>query len=214
MPVADYLETMFRADAEAAAAQDRFFADGSDPERVGALRAAIEAAADAPPTAARTRLMRVADLCAQVPGPDMADTLVELADHADILVRDAAGRALVEAGFERYAEIARAIDRALDAERRGPAMEILPLVVAEIGEPSAVGILRRFLAHPDADVVASAIEGFAELGDPDGIPYVEELVDDDRKVSLDDTEETTTSLGELAEQTIMELGFDPDDEDG
>lgn len=213
MSVSDHLETMFRADAEAAAAQDRFFADGSDPERVEALRAAIARAADDPPAAAQTKLMRIADLCAQVPGPEMADTLVDLLDQPDPLVQDAAGRALVEAGYDRYAEVARAIDRALDGGRRGPAMETLPFVVAEIAEPSAIGILRRFLAHPQADVVASAIEAFAELGDPEAIPHLETLIDDERKVTLDDDDETSATLGELAAQTIEELGFDPEDED-
>jgi HEAT repeat protein len=76
-----------------------------------------------------------------------------------------------------------------------------------------VGFLRRFLAHPEPDVIASAIEASAELGDPEIVADLEKLVGDRREVTLDeagDEDALTTTLGALAEETIeeLELGFE------
>jgi len=167
---------------------------------------------------ARTRLTRLADLCAQIAGQATADKLVDILDAPDPLVQDVAGRALIERAYARYAEVAHAIDHALTSDRTGPSMELLPFVLAEVAEPSAVGFLKRFLTHPNPDVIASAIEAAAELGDPELIPALEPLTQDERQVTLDDEDETTTRIGALAEETIEELGAqhggDEGDDDG
>ncbi len=186
-----------------------------DKALVKALAEAVdEAAAHESASEASLRLYRLADLCAQVPGPEMADALIKILNYDDAAVRNEAGEALLDVAYDRYAEVARAIERALDATLQGPAMMELPFLVSEIGEPSAVPLLRRFASHPDPDVVAAAIEAIAELGDPAAIPVLEELVDDERVVSLDDdTEEGITStLGELAEEALEALsGAGPED---
>jgi HEAT repeat protein len=165
------------------------------------------------------RLERLADLCAQVPGPEMADQLVAILDDDAPHVRLQAAEALVDVGFERYAEVARAIERALSRGERGPAMQELPWVLVEIAEPSARPLIARFLQSQELDVVASAVEALAELGDPDAIRDLRPLIDDPRPVELgdddgddddDDDEGLTATLGDLVRETIAALEETPD----
>ena len=136
----------------------------------------------------------------------MADRLIQILNVDEAPVRVAAGEAIVDVGYERYAEVARAIERALDAGLTGPAAEELPWVLVEIGEPSALPLVRRFLAHERAEVVAAAVEALAELGDPAAVPALKPLVDDPRRVQVEDYEdETTATLGELAAEAVAFL---------
>lgn len=155
---------------------------------------------------AAMRIERLADLCAQVPGPEMIDALILMLDDDDPGVRVAPGEALVDVGYERYAEVARGIERALEAKRGGPAMSELPWILAEIAEPSALPLIRRFLGHDEGDVVAAAVEALVHLGEPDAIKVLEPLKNDKREVTLaDGDEEFTTTLGELVTEAIDEL---------
>jgi HEAT repeat protein len=159
------------------------------------------------------RLFRLADLCAQVGGPLMADALIRILNADDPHARNEAGEALLDFAYDRYAEVARAIERALDQTMAGPAMLELPFLLAEVGEPSALKLIRRFADHPDPDVVAAAIEAFAQLGDPAAIETLEQLTEDDREVTLeDDSDESITStIGELAEEAIHSLSASASD---
>jgi HEAT repeat protein len=160
------------------------------------------------------RLERLADLCAQVPGPRMTDALIAILGDREPRVRVAAGEALRDLGYERYAEVARGIERALDRTEEGPAMSELPWVLAEIAEPSALALIRRFLDHPSPDVAAAAIEALAQLADPEALPDLQRFVGDSRVVVIEDFEdETKTTLGELAEDALEMLGVRPDRED-
>jgi HEAT repeat protein len=159
---------------------------------------------------ATMRLERLADLCAQVPGPRMTDALIAILNDAEPRVRVAAGEALRDLGYERYAEVARGIERALERNWNGPAMSELPWVLAEVAEPSALSLIRRFLDHPSADVVAAAVEALAQLADPEALPDLERFVGDSRVVTIEDFEdETKTTLGELAEDALAMLGAPP-----
>lgn len=158
------------------------------------------------------RLERLADLCAQVPGPRMTDALIAILNDGEPRVRVAAGEALRDLGYERYAEVARGIERALDRNESGLAMSELPWVLAEIAEPSALSLVRRFLDHPSSDVVAAAIEALAQLRDPEAVADLERFVADSRIVTIEDFEdETKTTLGELAKDALQMLGYAPSD---
>ena len=160
------------------------------------------------------RLERLADLCAQVPGPRMTDALIAILDDGEPRVRVAAGEALRDLGYERYAEVARGVERALDRNADGIAMSELPWILAEIAEPSALPLIRRFLDHPSADVVAAAIEALAQLQDPEALADLERFVGDERIVTIEDFEdETKTTLGELAEDALEMLGVRPSSKD-
>ena len=160
------------------------------------------------------RLERLADLCAQVPGPRMTDALIAILNDGEPRVRVAAGEALRDLGYERYAEVARGIERALDRNADGLAMSELPWVLAEIAEPSALPLIRRFLDHPSSDVAAAAIEALAQLRDPEALRDLERFVGDSRVVIIEDFEdETKTTIGELAEDALEMLGVRPSSED-
>jgi HEAT repeat protein len=159
---------------------------------------------------ATMRLERLADLCAQIEGPEMCDQLIAILDDDVPSVRLQAAEALVDVGFERYAEVARAIERALARDDQGPAMQELPWVLVEIAEPSARPLIARFLKNPAVEVVASAVEALAELGDRDAIKDLRPLIDDSRPVELDDDgpdddEDVTATLGDLVRETIAAL---------
>lgn len=207
MALRDHLTAIFEADRASREAEARLVEEGDDASLAELLASAVaEARALSNPIEGALRLERLADLCAQVPGPKMADALVSILDHDEPSVRVAAGEALLEVGYERYAELARAIERFVDGGASGPAMVELPFIIAEIGEPSALPLLRKFLAHPDGDVVASAIEASAQLGDAEIVPDLEKLVDDERDVTLEDLEDSAATVGELAEAAIEALG--------
>ena len=93
-------------------------------------------------------------------------------------------------------------------------MSELPWVLAEIAEPSALPLIRRFLDHPIADVAAAAIEALAQLQDPEAVADLQRFVGDARVVTIEDFEdETKTTLGELAEDALTMLGLRLDGED-
>lgn len=157
-------------------------------------------------TEAIMRLERLADLCAQVEGPEMVDLLIAILDDEAPSVRVQAAEALVDVGFDRYAEVARGIERVIERGTQVTALKELPWVLAEISEPSARPLLARFLRHQDAEVVASAVEGLAELGDPAAIKELQPLRDDPRPIELDEEDgEITATLGDLVTETIEAL---------
>jgi len=177
-------------------------------ELTALLSAAVrEAVALGATPEASLRLERLADLCAQLQGPAMVDALIQILASDAGRVRVQAAEALVDVAYERYAEVARAVERALaDPSTPSQALEELPWVIAEVAEPSAVRLVGRFLAHSDPPVIASAVEALAELGDPAAVPLLLPLKDDPRQVALDEYEgEVTSSLGELVREAIDQL---------
>lgn len=210
MALDDELRRIFEADREMRAAERKLLKTMSE-ELIALLRrATVEALGLADRSEASMRLERLADLCAQVPGPEMTDALIEILDDSEPRVRVAAGEALTDVGYERYAEVARGVERALDAKKAGPAMAELPWILAEIGEPSALPLIRRFLQHPDPNVIATAIEALVHLGDPEAVEDLQGFLGDERNATIDDFEsETRTTLGELAEEALTMLGRTP-----
>jgi HEAT repeat protein len=203
---ADALASIFDAD-RTLRAQEKALLATAGPALASLLTGAVaEAKALADRKEAILRLERLADLCAQVEGPEMVDQLIAILDDDAPSVRVQAAEALVDVGFERYAEVARGIERAVERGAQDTALKELPWVLAEIAEPSARPLIARFLQHRDAEVVASAVEALAELGDPAAIKDLEPLRDDPRPVELDDEEgEITATLGDLVSETLASL---------
>lgn len=204
MSLPDELQRMFDADRALRKAEFKLLRKKGSEELVSLLERETEEALRLDDrTEGTMRLERLADLCAQVPGPKMTDALIAILNDPEPRVRVAAGEALRDLGYERYAEVARGIERALGRKDDGLAMSELPWVLAEIAEPSALALLRRFLDHPNADVVAAAIEALAQLRDPDSIADLERFLSDSRVVLIEDFEdETKTTLGELAADAL------------
>lgn len=211
MTLRAHLDQMFEADRRARALEARLFAEGT-PETLSDLVAvaSAEALALEDEDEAELRLMRLADLAAQVPGPAMADTLIAILGHASPKVRAEAGEALRDVAYERFKEVARAIERALDRGERGLAMQELPFVLVEVHDPDPVPLMARFLGHPDPNVVGAAIEALADHGDPAAAPHLARLVDDPREAELEDLDEASAAIGDLARAALEELGEDGD----
>jgi HEAT repeat protein len=206
MSLDSQLQAIFDAERELRAAESELLQ--GDPKQLEGLltESVAQAKAESDPAESELRLTRLADLCAQVPGDAMADALLAILDEDQPGVRVQAAEALVDVAYDRYAEVARAIERTLTRGDDGPAMQELPWVIAEVAEPSAVALIARFLLHQNEEVVASAIEALARLGDPTAIASLKKLVKDPRVVTVEEgDEEFTSTLGELAGEAIEAL---------
>jgi len=206
--IQDHLNALFDAERALRRAENSLLQN--EPREISALLSAAvkEAKAHEDKTESRLRLERLADLCAQVPGPEMTDALISILDDAAPGVRVQAAEALTDVGYERYAEVAHGVERALTGTLHY-ALQELPWVLVELGEPSARKLIVRFLDSKDPDVVASAIEALAELGDDASIKELKTLVDDPREVDIDGEEgEETVTVGDLASEAIDALGGD------
>jgi HEAT repeat protein len=200
------LSSLFDADRALREHERSLLSADHDAVRALLTRAVTEAKALRDRHEATLRLERLADLCSQVHGPEMTDALIAILDDDAPNVRVQAAEALVDVGFERYAEVARGIERALTRGQGGAAMQELPWVLVEISEPSARPLIARFLQHAEVEVVASAVEALAELGDPDAVKDLLPLQNDARPVELDeDGVETVATLGDLVQETLAEL---------
>jgi HEAT repeat protein len=206
MSLTDQLRAIFDAERALRQAESQLLqADHKSLEDL--LSQAVAAAKEErDPYEAELRLTRLADLCAQVPGEAMADALLSILDEEQPSVRVQAAEALVDVAYDRYAEVARAIERALARNDDGPAMQELPWVLAEVAEPSAVPLVTRFLNHTNEEIVASAIEALTRLGDPQAVAALKKLVNDPRVVTVEEgDEEFTSTVGELASEAIEVL---------
>lgn len=209
MKLETLLLAMFEADRQVRNAEADFLSSPDEAERIAVLERAVqEATKSSERRESSLKLERLAELCAQVSGPKMVDCLIQILNEDDPAVRVAAGESLLDVGYERYAELARGIERTLDAGGRATALCELAWIISEIGEPSASTLLKRFLKHDQADVVAAAIEAFASIGDPEAIAALTPLLQDRRNVTLSEDEEDeglATTVGELAKEAIREL---------
>lgn len=207
MSARQLLDSLFDADRKVREAEALLFAESDGEELSKVLERAVEQAlALSDAQESQGRLVRLADLCAQVQGQRMASALVRILNHEAPEVRVAAGEALRDFAYDRYAEVARAVERALDERLSGPALSEVPWILAEIGEPSALPLIGRCLTHPDPEVVASGIEALAELGDPEAVALLEPLTRDQRVVELSEGDGSySTTLAELASEAITEL---------
>jgi HEAT repeat protein len=204
MSAKQLLDVLFDADRRVRAAEAMLLSESDEEELSKVLERATEQAlglSDA--REAQGQLIRLSDLCAQVQGPRMASALLRILNHEAPEVRVAAGEALRDFAYDRYAEVARAIERALEEQLAGPALAEVPWILAEIGEPSALPLIGRCLDHADPEVVASGIEALAELGDPEAVPLLEPLTRDKRVVELSEGDGSySTTLAELASEAI------------
>lgn len=206
MEAKEHLEAVFRADRALRDAEQKLFGIRDQDQVVAVLVDAVKQARKlGDRREAVLRLKRLADLLAQVQTPETVDALIDVLDDEDDQVRIAAGESLVEVGYDRFAEVARSVERALATRRPGPALAELPWVLAEIGDEGVPSLLARFLLLDDANAVAAAIEALAEIGDPRAIKDLEKLRNDRREVDLEEGDALTATIGDLAEDAIAEL---------
>lgn len=150
---------------------------------------------------ATVRLVRVAELLAEVPGDESADLLVDILGSDQGEARLSAGEALEERGYSRFKELALAVERALDRlPKSSVALEELPYLLAEIPEPGVVKLLGRFLQLESAEAVSAAIEAIVEVGDPAAVKLLGPLEKDSRTVNV--AGEASITIGELAREAM------------
>jgi HEAT repeat protein len=204
------LESLFDADRALRAAEDAFLESGENQRLAATLSAAVaEATALTDEEEQELRLMRLADLCAQVQGPETVDALLSILDHEEPAVRNEAGECLIHVAFERFKEVALGVERLLDRGHDGGSMEELPFVLTEVRDPDPLPLVVRFLAHPRAEVVASAIEAIASFGEPTAVRHLTKLTKDTREVILPELDDAKATIGDLAADAIAELEGDP-----
>lgn len=188
---------------------------GSPRELLVALRAAVVDAKRQHEEEASLRLVRVVPLLGELEGPEAVDLLIDVLDSDVGEARWVAGEELRDLAFDRFKEVALGLERALARlPHDAVALTELPLVVAEIPEPGVSKLLQRFLEHPSPDVVAAGLEATVTLGDPRMAQAVERLVDDARRVSVEDEEGEVddVTLGELAKDALRMLEGGADDD--
>ncbi|WP_437926594.1 hypothetical protein WMF37_47615 [Sorangium sp. So ce291] len=170
---------------------------------------------------AALRLVRIASLLGENEGPRALDALIDVLASEHPEARQAAGEEIETLAYDRFKEVAQAIERALKRLPVGSsALPELPYLIAEVPEPGVPKLLGQFLSHKDPDAVAAAIETLVEIGDPAHAPLIQPLLDDKRTVELaDDGGDDATSevtIGELAEEALGLLApyEDGEEEDG
>lgn len=170
-----------------------------------AIRAGVDEGVASEPDEAAIRLVCLARLLGELDGADVADLLIRILDCELPEARNEAGEQLQGLAFDRFKEVAQAVERALDTLGVGAnALVELPYVLVEVPEGGVVTLLAKFLKHDDADAVAAAIEALVEVGDPAAIKPLGELVDDKRTSVLgeEDDEEAEVEIGGLAAEAI------------
>ncbi len=200
--IGETLNALFDAERTARAHHAALRGEG-DAKLIPELRAATAAALVLDDeTEASVRLVRLALLLGDLEGDAVVDLLIDILGGVSPEARIAAGEALEGLAFDRFKEVALGIERALARLPRGnPAFSELPFLLAEVGEPGCAKLLGRFLQNDDAEVVASAIEAMAELGDPAAIPLLAKLERDGRQVQLEDEEGgERVSIADLAHE--------------
>lgn len=201
------LNEIFDADRALRAAQAEFFRTGDENARLDVIERAIDKAwSDGDADESASRLMRLGNLLGELGGPRTCKLLLRLLDHDEPEVRLPAGESLADLAYSRYAEVARAIEKLIDEGKAVTALSEVPYILAEIGEPGGVKLCVRLLKHASPDVVASAVESLAQLGDSSVIKELEKLRADRRPVSMDDDPEgEEVALGDLVSEAIDHL---------
>jgi len=196
------LDSLFAADRALRGAERTFLDSTSPAELTQTLAKATKSAMKDESEESEMVLVRIADLAAQVEGPGSVSILLDILDHESTSVRAEAGEALLDVAYERFKEVALAIEKALDEKRDGLSMEELPYVLIQIHDPDPMPLIARFLAHPKAEIVASAVEAIVERADPSAVPQLKKLRGDRREVTMPELEDEKVTLGDLVEDAL------------
>lgn len=139
-----------------------------------------------------------------------AEILTAALDSPNPDARQLAGEALLTLTEEGLDPIMPAVEHAL--RKGGPAAEEMPFILAMVDDAAAPRIIERFLDDEDPEVVAAAIEALADAGDRDSTTRLEQLLTDERSVSIDGGQgEASVTLGELVREALDAIAADEED---
>ena len=116
-------------------------------------------------------MVRITEMLINYHNPPVAKLLGAGIGHANPDVRLLSGDALLHLAENGLAAILPAVEDVLAAGGLGA--EEMPYLLADVEDPETPGVLERFLAQEDGDIVASAIEAIAEYGDSSSVPALE-----------------------------------------
>ncbi len=209
MSATERLSELFDAEREARRLHDALATLAEDgngrTELVDTIAVSLSEAKKLDPDEASVRLVCLARLLGELDGADVADLLVQVLDSEHPEARNEAGEQLQGLAFDRFKEVAGAVERALERLGGGShALVELPYVLVEVPEGGVVKLLTKFLTHDDADAVAAAIEALVEVGDPVAIKALTALEKDERTSVLgeEDDDEAEVTVGALATEAI------------
>jgi HEAT repeat protein len=202
------LQALFQAHRALAESQQAVL-DIPQDDLVRGLRAELERASQVgDEDESSRRYVAIAEVLAELEGPAVVEMLIDVLDLDDADARQVAGESLVGLASDRFKEVAQVVEKQLATRAaESSALRELPYVFAMIPEGSSVKLLEKFLAHPEAEVVASAIEALVEIGDPMAARALEGLKRDKREVSVEDDgeEPQDVTIGELAQEALTLL---------
>lgn len=203
----DQLTQVFDAARVLRQAEEKFFTTGNEQGRMESLARSLEVAwTHTDENESVERLIRIGDMLGTLGGPEGCRLLVRLLDHEDPGVRSSAGEGLIDLGHSRYAEVAKAFEKAIEDGKALNALTEMPYLLAELGEPGGMKLCKQLLKHGEGDVVAAAIEALAALGDVTAIKDIERFKSDKRKVTVEEELETgELTVGELAQEALDHL---------
>lgn len=150
-------------------------------------------------------MIRVAEMLLGVESEGAIRCLGKGIGHVNEDVRMLSGDAFLHVASEGIDRVMPVIDDAL--EKGGLIAEELPFLLMDADIPEATNVLIRFLDQKDPEIVASAIEALAELGEKDAIPALAKLTKDKRTVTAEaeGTEQANWTIGQLCEEAIEML---------
>lgn len=201
------LSRVIQADRALREAREAFLESSDERELISAIAKEIDRAwSSSDAIEGQARLIRMAELLTEIGGASAARLLVRILDHSEPAVRVAAGEGLVELGYDRYADVARAIEAEVDKGTAITALCEAPFVLADLEEPGGIKICTKLLKHENPDVVGAAIEALAQFGDPSVLKDIEPLKNDQRVLTLEEDNETgEVRVGDLASEAIEHL---------
>ena len=206
------IEDLYAAERSVRALHVRI-SDSKEADQLAALTTATaDALAVEDEEESSLRLVRLAELLGDLEGPKAADLLLDILGTDSLEARRSAGEALEDLAFDRFKELALAVERALERLPLGhAALTELPFLLSEVPEPGVRRLLGRFLSHRDPEAVAATIEAIVDHADVSAADLLLPLEKDTRKVEMEDEEgdEGHVTIGELATEArslLAELG--------
>ncbi len=206
------IEDLYAAERSVRALHARIGATRPDGQLTALAAATAEALAIEDEEESSVRLVRLAELLAELEGPKAADLLIDILGTDSLEARRSAGEALEDLAFDRFKELALAVERALERLPLGhAALTELPFLLSEVPEPGVRRLLGRFLAHRDPEAVAATIEAIVDHADVSAADLLLPLEKDTRQVEMEDEEGDggRVTIGELAAEArslLAELG--------
>ncbi len=196
-----WVDELYAAERSVRALHARVAGGGRDLQLEVLGKATADALALDDADEASLRLVRLAELLGELEGPKAADLLIDILGADSLEARRSAGEALEDVAFDRFKELALAVERALERLPAGhAALTELPFLLSEVPEPGVRRLLARFLAHHDAEAVAATIEAIVDHADVSAADLLLPLERDKRLVEMEDEDgdEGRITIGELA----------------